>query len=165
MKRPLVLAALVLLTAGCSTRSTGSSEMAGMAPMLSVERFLQAANSRDLEAMARIFGTAGGPVAETGGTFGCAFKKLGDWIGLGQRCRTSSEVELRMDAIAQILEHDDYEIVGEERVAGREHRTTRIRVTLTQGETVIPEVPFVVVQTPGGRWLIEEIGLEVITEA
>lgn len=165
MKRTLVLTVLVLFLGGCATRSTGSAEMAGVAPMLSVERFLQAANSRDLQAMARIFGTAEGPVAETGSTFGCAFKKLGSWIGLGERCRTASEVELRMDAIADILEYEDYRIVSEQRVAGRQHRTTRIGVNLTQNDEVIPDVPFEVVRTPEGRWMVQQIGLEKITQS
>ena len=133
--------------------------------MLSVERFLQAANSQDLDAMARLFGNVNGPVADTGGTFGCAFKKIGSWIGLSDACRTWQEVELRMDAIAEILEYDDYRIVEEERVAGRRVRATRIGVDLTQGETVIRDVPFVVVRTSSGRWLVEQIGLEKITEA
>lgn len=165
MKRALTLLVLLPLLAGCATRSSGDGEMAGMAPMLSVERFLQAANSRDLDAMARLFGTASGPVAETGSTFGCAFKKMGSWIGLSRACSTWEDVEVRMDAIAQILRHDDYEVVGQAQVAGRRNRVTRIGVTLTQGETVVRDVPFVVVRTSAGRWLVEQIGLEKITEA
>ena len=38
--------------------------MAGVQPILSVERFLQVANTGDLEAMALIFGTADGPIAD-----------------------------------------------------------------------------------------------------
>lgn len=164
--RPLgILVLLVLvLTAGCATRSVGDREMAAVAPMLSVERFLQAANSRDLEAMARLFGTADGPVTETGSTLGCAFRKMGSWIGLGDACATAQDVELRMDAIAQIMEHDDYRIVSESRVAGRREPTTRIGVDLTFGEDTVRDVPFDVVQTDGGRWLVQRIALERITE-
>lgn len=164
--RRAAVALLVCLMAGaCATRSTGGGDaMAGMAPMLSVERFLQAANSRDLDAMARIFGTVNGPMGETGSTLGCAFKKLGDWLGMGQRCTTREEVELRMDAIAQILQHDDYRIVNEERVPGRRARATRIGVDLTVGERTVQDVPFVVVRTSGGRWMVEQIGLERITD-
>jgi len=138
--------------------------MAAVAPMLSVERFLQAANGRDLEAMSRIFGTADGPISDTGSTFGCAFKKFGDWIGLGQRCPTIQSVEIRMDAIAQILEHNDYEIGSESRVPGRRNPTTRVGVHLQIGNDTVRDVPFVVVQTEEGRWLVEQIGLERITQ-
>lgn len=138
--------------------------MAAVAPMLSVERFLQAANTRDLDAMARIFGTADGPVADTGSTLGCAFKKMGSWIGLSDACTTAEEVELRMDAIAQILEHDDYRIVSESRVAGRSEPTTRIGVNLTIGQDTVRDVPFEVVRTEEGRWLVQRVALERITE-
>lgn len=166
MARSLILSLILLAGVACSaSRSSGDGEMAAMAPMLSVERFLQAANARDLDAMARLFGTADGPIADTGGTFGCAFKKLGSWIGLGEACRTDEEVELRMDAIAQIVEHEDYRIVSESRVAGRSRPTTRIGVTLDMGEQTVQDVPFVVVQTGAGRWMIQRIGLEEITQS
>ncbi|HSR40778.1 MAG TPA: hypothetical protein VLL48_01370 [Longimicrobiales bacterium] len=164
LRRTAFLALLLAAVPGCGTRTVSSGEMAAVAPMLSVERFLQAANARDLEAMSRIFGTADGPVGDTGSTFGCAFKKFGDWIGLGNRCVTREEVEIRMDAIAQIIQHDDYQIVSESRVAGRRNPTTRIGVNLEMDEEVVPDVPFVVVPTGEGRWLLEEIGLERITQ-
>ncbi|NIP58548.1 MAG: hypothetical protein GWN82_12155 [Gemmatimonadetes bacterium] len=164
LRRTALLAVLLTAVPGCSTRSVPSGEMAAVAPMLSVERFLQAANARDLEAMARIFGTAGGPIADTGSTIGCAFKKFGDWIGLGNRCVTREEVEIRMDAIAQIIQHEDYQIVSESRVAGRRNPTTRIGVNLEMDDDLVPDVPFVVVRTSEGRWMVEEIGLERITQ-
>lgn len=164
MRRSLILALTVTLTASCASRSVGDGAMAAVAPMLSVERFLQAANSRDLDAMARLFGTADGPMAETGGAVGCAFKKMGSWIGLGRACMTAQDVELRMDAIAQILEHDDYRVISESRVAGRRDPTTRVGVNLRFGQQTVQDVPFEVVQTDGGRWLVQQIGLERITE-
>jgi len=138
-------------------------ETAAVAPMLSVERFLQAANDRDLYSMARLFGTAEGPMSDTGGTFGCAFKKLGSWFGIGERCLTIQEVEIRMDAIAQVLSHEDYTVVAESSVAGRHNPTSRIGVNMRVNGRNIQDVPFVVVRTPEGRWLIEEIGLTKIT--
>lgn len=133
--------------------------------MLSVERFLQASNTRDLDSMARIFGTANGPIADqTGSPVGCTFRRLGSWFGMGQRCLSWTEIEVRMDAIAQILRHDDYRIREESQVAGRRHPTTRIGVDLTRGSSRYDNVPFVVVQASGGRWLLEEIGLERLTQ-
>lgn len=165
MGRQLILAALLLSTVtACATRGAGDEQMAAVAPMLSVERFLQAANARDLDAMARLFGTSSGPVADTGGTLGCAFKKMGSWIGLGRACSTRQEVELRMDAIAQILRHEDYRIVTESQVAGRRAPTRRIGVDLTFPDTTVSDVPFYVVRSSGGRWLVEQIDLERVTQ-
>jgi hypothetical protein len=138
--------------------------MAGVAPMLSVERFLQAANSRDLEAMARIFGTERGALAEgTGNTFSCAFRRMGSWIGVSQRCLTWQQIEIRMNAIAAILAHDDFRVRSEASVPGRRSPTTRIGVDLVQPGGTVPDVPFLVVRAGDGRWLVEEIGLDRIT--
>ena len=113
-----------------------------MGPVLSVERFLQAANAKDFDAMARLFGTADGPVS---------------WPQI--------EVELRMATIAEILLHQDYRIVSEQRAPGREHPTNRIGVDLTRRDGVIRDVPFLVVQTKRGNWLVEFIDLEKVTSS
>jgi hypothetical protein len=162
MKRALLVLILLILPGCTTTRIVSGGEMAAVAPMLSVERFLQASNERDLHSMASLFGTADGPVIETGGSFGCAFKKMGSWIGLGERCRTLQEVELQMDAIASILEHEDYTIASDSRVPGREHPTTRVGVHLVIRGRDVSDVPFLVVQTSEGRWLVEEIDLEKV---
>ena len=70
LRRLLLVAPVAALTvaasSGCVTQAAParqpSSEMAGMLPVLSVERFLQAANARDFEAMRELFGTHAGPV-------------------------------------------------------------------------------------------------------
>jgi hypothetical protein len=159
MKR-LFVGTILLVLVGCTTtRIVSPGEMAAVAPMLSVERFLQASNERDLHSMASLFGTVDGPVIETGGSFGCAFKKMGSWIGLGDRCTTLQEIELEMDAIAQILRHEDYSIVSDSKMPGRVDPTTRIGVNLRIGGRNLNDIPFLVVQTNEGRWLIEEIDL------
>jgi hypothetical protein len=163
MRRILIVASAILLGGCTTTQIVTSGEAAAVAPMLSVERFLQATNNRDLHGMALLFGTERGASIETGGTFGCAFKKLGSWIGIGDRCETLQEVELRMDAISQILEHEDYTVVSEESVAGRVHPTSRIGVNLQIDGRTVEDVPFIVVRTGKGRWLIEQIGLDRIT--
>lgn len=137
---PLVLAALGLAVGGCTTQAVRPGEMAAVAPMLSVERFLQAVNVPDYDAMGRLFGTADGPVR-------------------GDR----PSIELRMDLIAGILAYQDYRIVSEAMVPGREDPTTRIGVDLTIGGEVISDVAFLVVRTDEGRWMIQEIDLEAIT--
>ncbi|MEZ4422418.1 MAG: hypothetical protein R3E98_03345 [Gemmatimonadota bacterium] len=162
--RTLVLGALLLMSAGCVTRQvSGSRGAASVAPALSVETFLEAANRRDLETMARIFGTGDGPIGDTGSTFGCAFKKMGSWIGLGDRCLTRPEVEVRMNLIADVLASQRYQLGADERVAGRERPTTRLQVTLTKEGREVEGIPFVVVQGGSGSWYIEEIGLDRVT--
>jgi hypothetical protein len=139
---------LLLCTAllcACTTTQTAQArprtgEMAGMLPVLSVERFLQAANERDFDGMRELFGTFEGPID-------------------GER----RELELRMAAIAEVLRHDDYRVTGDQREPGREHPTTRVTVTITKGGRQISDVPFFVVQTQQGGWLVEQVDLEKIT--
>lgn len=158
-------ALVFLLFAGaCSTKKVATDEdLAALAPLLSVERFLSAVNAGDLTSMARIFGTERGPIAETGNPFLCALQKVGDWLGFGERCLTWPEVELRMDAIAQILRHEDYRVVSEATVPGRQRPTRRVVVEMKIRGRTYPEVPFTLVRSGGGRWLVEDIGLTRIT--
>ncbi len=162
----LVLAAALLAgTAGCASSGPPTPRMAGGQPMVSVERFLQASNTGDLGAMAYIFGTASGPVAdETGNTFSCAFRRMGSWIRVSDRCVTWQEIELRMNVIALVLRHDTYRIRSESQVPGRQRPTIRIGVDLDRGRDRYPDVPFVVVQARDGRWFVEQIGLNQITQ-
>lgn len=154
-----VVLALVFLPA-CASSPTRVNPATALEPQLSVERFLQAANQRDLDAMGRLFGTAEGPLGDTGSTFGCAFKKIGSWFG-GQACRTRQEIELRMDAIASILRHQDYTVTQQRMVAGRDHPTSQVLVDLRiDRESVVRGVPFVVVHGGDGRWLVQEIDLQ-----
>jgi hypothetical protein len=160
------LAALFVLIAlsGCTTKVVpNGSNVVAVAPMLSVERFLQASNARDYASMARLFGSADGSVAETGGTVGCAFKKMGSWVGLGDRCMNHQEVELWMATLSEVLRHRDYKITSERLEPGRRHVTNRVGVDLTRDAGVVRDVPFLVVRTGAGSWLIEEIALERVT--
>ncbi|HET9948515.1 MAG TPA: hypothetical protein VFQ22_06315 [Longimicrobiales bacterium] len=152
--------ALLAFAAGCASPG-GPGAAAPVAAQLSVERFLQAANQRDVEAMGRLFGTADGPVLDTGGGVGCFFKKIGSWFG-GSACVKRVEVEVRMDAIASIVRHDDYRIVREEPVPGRVSPTRRVYVDFTIDGRQVAEAPFLVVRTDEGRWLVEEVPLERI---
>ena len=115
-RRFALFALLVAAPTACSTR-TVETPPPSMGAQLSVERFLQAANQRDVIAMGHLFGTSDGAVMDTGSTFGCAFKKIGSWFG-GSACENRQNVEIRMDAIASILEHQDYRIVGQQHPHG-----------------------------------------------
>jgi len=156
--------AIGLILSGCTTsHPTPFNGIAPITPVRSVERFLQVTNERDLHAMAGIFGDETGPVIDTGSPVGCAFKTVGSWIGLGDKCTTLQQVELEMDLIAEILSHDTYRIGPESEVPGRKHPTSRVAVDLTIQGRDYREVPFVVVRSSDGRWRIEEIDLQRVT--
>ena len=110
-----------------------------------VERSLQVANTRDLETMSRLFGNNDGPIADYG---------------------SREKGELRMNVIAEILQHGDYEIVSERMVPGAEVPSNRVGVylRLPQGTTV-RDVGFTVVLESPNRWLANVIELVKITEA
>ncbi len=158
---------LVGLAAGCASPGPrAGAPLAAEQPVVSVERFLLAANARDFEAMASIFGTARGPVsAQAGSPPACAMRRVGSWIGLARRCVSWQDIELRMSAISEILRHDDYRMASERSVAGRTAPTTRIGVDLHRGTRRYRDVAFVAVRSGSGRWLVEEIDLEAITGA
>ena len=140
--RVLFLALLATLAGGCTTQQVApaSAGVPGLGPVLTVERFLQATSVKDLATMTALFGTHDGPIG-------------------GRR----EDTELRMNAIALALEHQDYEIGAETQVTGRTHPTRRIGVTLTRGTSRFADVPFLVVESGNGSWLIEEIGLDQMT--
>lgn len=163
-KLALVTLALAAPTA-CTTVVMEAPPTAQIGAQLSVERFLNAANQRDVRAMGRLFGSSDGAVMETGSTFGCMFKKIGSWFG-GSSCTKKEEIEIWMDTIASILEHQDYRIVDESRVAGRTVPATRIHVDLTTPDGAAARgVPFLLVQTDDGRWLVEQVDLEAVMAA
>lgn len=163
IRRLVLLAVTSSALAGCTTTYVMPSAVAPVAAQLSVERFLQAANQRDVQAMGNLFGTKDGPVMDTGSPVGCAFKKIGSLFG-GESCVKKADVEIRMDAIASILAHQDYRIVREERVPGRQAPTTRVLVDMTVQGMSVPGVPFVVVQSGEGRWLVQEVDLARVME-
>ncbi len=164
-RRCVLLLLLIALAAcaGTSSRqpadpSTGGGAARG--PDRVVAEFLDAANRRDRAAMASRFGTEDGPIGERGGAIGCAFRRMGSWIGLGDRCLTRAEVELRMDLVAAVLAHESYRLGTREDVAGRGRRAARIEVELDTAAERDVTVPFVLVRTGDGRWLVEEVDLE-----
>ncbi len=156
---------LAVASTACTTVVQAPPATASLGAQLSVERFLQAANEHDVVSMGHLFGTSDRAAMDTGSTFGCMFKKIGSWFG-GRACQSKQEVEIRMDAIASILEHRDYRVTGESRVAGRTAPTTRILVDMTMRDgSAVQGLPFVVVQTGRGHWLIEQVDLERVMAA
>ena len=146
MKKILAVVALLALSA-CTTRTVAQNPGANpVAATLSVEAFLQAVNARNLDAMAQLFGTYEGTLVDRG--------------------VPATEVELQMDLLVEILRHQEYEIVSERMVAGREENVTRVGVNLMLTPTRrADDVAFVVVEARGGRWLIESIDTQKVTRA
>ena len=70
-----------------------------------------------------------------------------------------------MNAISSILQHQNYRIVREEMVAGRDSPTTRGVVNLTIGGQRIDNIPFLVVEASRGRWLVQEVDLQAVMAA
>ncbi len=147
--RRLPIWVLIVILAGACTRQTVVSQPQSqsqfqLAPALAVERFLQAANTRDLGTMSRLFGNADGPIGDS---------------------RNREEVELRMNVIAEILRHNDYEIVSEGRVPATARPNIRIGVDISISTCgTVRDVGFTVVQGSANRWLTNTIDLEKITE-
>jgi hypothetical protein len=114
---------------------------AGVAPVLVVERFLNAVNTSDLDTMARLFGTRDGSILK--------------------RDRPA-EVETRMYALASILRHKNYVMEGDGIVPGRLGEAIELSVRLEVDDREVT-VPFVVVRTKRDGWMIEQIAIERIT--
>ena len=136
MRKTILMASACLMLAACVTRTVGPDPMAGVGSSLAVERFLQAANARDLAAKSRVFGTA-----------------------------DRQEVELQMNLVSQILQHEDYRVVSENPVPGRIDPTTRIGVDLVRagGQQAVDVGFLVVLECGDGSWLVQEIELDKIT--
>ncbi len=141
-----ILAVTAALAPACatqqmsSTSTMGSGALPGLGPVLTVERFLQAANLRDWATMMSLFGTEDGPV---------------DW--------DRQYGERHMNLLAEILQHEDYEIGEESAVPGRRAPTRQVLVTLEQASRTVEDVPFLVVDAGNGSWLVEEIATDRIT--
>ena len=138
----LALALFVPAVGACVTKPVvqPASGAPTVAPALTVERFLRAAAAEDLDTMARLFGTADGPVIERD---------------------KREDVERRMSLLARGLKHQDFRLITEGEIPGRSGTAVRVRGIVTQDGEEKP-VPFVVVRSDGG-WLIEQIGLEALT--
>lgn len=146
MKTSMITLMLAALTvAGCVKEQVvvPTRTSSGVGPALVIEQFMRAVNSepKDLVTMGRLFGTKDGPIGERD---------------------PRPQVEQRMFAIATVLHHDDYEVVREQQVPGRTSEATQLMVRVKAGEHS-STVPFTMVRYKDGGWLIEQIGLDAIT--
>lgn len=131
--------ALAACVGGAGSR-VPASEAAG--PALTVERFLTAANSNDLKTMTQLFGTTDRTIVELEG---------------------ETRAEQRMYVLASLVRHDDYAIMGQQTVPGRMLDATELMIRITREDESVT-VPFLVVRTDDGGWIIERIDVEPLTQ-
>lgn len=155
--RRMLVAALLLTVAACSSRS-GEMADPGLGPSLTIERFLQAAN-----AVSQLSGDAGQGSTRMADEIETMGRLFGTKDGSALELYPRDEVEQRMFLIARILQHVDYRLAGERAVPGRSREAIEVRVNLTTPNEGVKTVPFTIVRTSGGEWLIENIQLEAIT--
>lgn len=142
---PVAALALSLAAAGCSSSSGGTRPSGGpsgtsvgaMQPAAAVEQFIGLAAQQRYTEMGYVFGTARGPLAEQ---------------------QAPARVTRRMQALANVLRHESFAMTGVVPVSGRPDARL-VTVQLRQGRQTL-DVPFTVVEGPGGRWLVEMVDIE-----
>lgn len=133
-------------------------------PGTSVTRFLEAANTGDVESMARLFGNPSGTVAETvGGALGCAVRTVGVWLRISGPCIEWAEIEAQMATAAALLQHDSHRVRAPVQVQGRRVPAIRYDVDLVRGGDPPAQTVLVVVQDRKGRWVVESVALDGLT--
>ncbi len=138
---PLLLALLLGACASSPPRPLASGSGAPrVEPSLALERFLRAVNARDLQTMAQLFGTEDGSIT---------------------RQEPAPDVERRMFALARLLRHSDYHVKGQQIVPGRLGGAVQLLVELDLADRPVT-VPFTLVRTGAGDWLVEEIDIDPI---
>ncbi|MQA90930.1 MAG: hypothetical protein GEU90_11920 [Gemmatimonas sp.] len=107
-----------------------------------MERFLHLAAEGDYLGMGWVFGTAEGPSLES---------------------YPAAEVERRMYALAGLVVSESYTI-GQGAPQPRQRGNAAVfHVSLTQGGRTL-EVPFTAVSGGDGRWFVESVAVEAITD-
>jgi hypothetical protein len=138
---------LLFLVVACGGRGGGvvppaSNPRPAAAPAEAVERFMRLVSSKAYAQMGYLFGTREGPIISRD---------------------TEQQVERRMFAVADILQHERFAIRGEQPIPGRGPDVAQLTVQITQ-QGQVHDVPFVVVRTTTGGWLVEQIDLEAVTK-
>lgn len=139
IKMVMVVLTLALSTTACVKQQV--SAVSNVGSSLVVEQFMRAANAKDLDAMARLFGTKDGSV-------------FGRW--------PKDEIEKRMFVISTELKHEDFSVTAEQIVPGRGADATKLTVKLRKDGRDY-NVPFTLVRYKNESWLVEQIGIDVIT--
>jgi hypothetical protein len=141
IRRSLPVVVLLALAACVPAVRTPAAGAGGAAPAATVERFLTLAAASEYLEMGWVFGTDRGPVI---------------------RRDAPADVERRMFAIANVLQHERFAVRSQAPVPGRVGNAISLDVAITQqGREYV--VPFTVVRGPGERWFVEQVRLEAIT--
>jgi len=139
-------AALLLVAPACGGGGAGpgvaTAPAPAGAPIEVVERFMRLVAAKDYIGMGRLFGTAEGPITNRD---------------------PQQQVERRMYAIASILANDRFAITGTgQSIPGRGPEVAQLTVRITQGGET-RNVPFVVVRSTAGGYLVEQVDLQAVT--
>jgi hypothetical protein len=149
---------------GGASDSRGGPRVGASDPALTLSRFLEAANTGDVEAMARLYGNASGTVAETvGGAVECGVRSIGERLRLSAPCVRWTEVEAQMGVVAALLQHDTHRIRAPTPVPGGRSPSIRYDVELIRGAERTAPIPVLVVQSPRGGWVVRSIPLDTLT--
>jgi|SRR5687767_7975736 len=132
--------ACIMLVSACIKR-VEMTPASSVGASLALERFLAAANGKDLTGMSNLFGTKTGPIIKRD---------------------EKAQVETQMHLLATVLRHDDFKIEGEEIVPGRRSDATLLNVNIIKGKQATL-VPFVMVRTNDGHWIVECFEIERLT--
>ena len=111
-----------------------------VAGVLVIEQFLRAANASELERMAELHGSMAGPISTL---------------------YPPADVQRRMQLMATILRHQDYQVLDVEPVPARRGEAWIASVEMTLQQRTV-NVPFTLVWT-GNSWLIECVEVVRIT--
>ena len=141
--RALGAAVLIAGMAGCGGGGARlpAGGPGGVASTAAVERFLQLARDKDYVQMGWVFGTEEGPVI--------ARDPIGD-------------VERRMYALADVLQHEAVTVGSPTPVPGRIGAAESFQVQIRRGGNQY-RVPMVVVRGPDRRWFVEQVDVEAVT--
>lgn len=137
---PLVL----LVAAACGgNRPPPDGVPGGPAPDAVVDKFMKLVESKEYDQMGWLFGNHGGSV---------------------YAIDEPNDVERRMYALATVLRHRSYTIGNQAQVPGRSGAAVRMNVRLVNERSTF-DVPFIVVRGPEGRWFVEQVDVEAVTNA
>ena len=145
---PVAVLAFSLAAAACSSGGPSSgprpsgATVGATQPAAAVEQFIGLAAQQRYTEMGYVFGTARGPLAEQ---------------------QAPDRVTRRMQALANVLRHESFAMTGVVPVSGRPEARL-VTVQLRRGRQTV-DVPFTVVEGPGGRWLVEMVDLEAVMAA